>query len=65
MIDFGMKKIQKVQYSHLVCLPSAWVRTMGIHKGDGVKITTGKNNELIITPAAVRQDQPAEGSQTA
>lgn len=64
MINFGIKKLQQVKYSHLICVPPAWVKTVNLHKGDDVQIIAGPNNELIIIPANVHQDHLA-GNQTA
>lgn len=48
--NFKNKKVQKVRYSYLIPLPPAWVNSMGVSKGDSIKIEMQDDQSLRITP---------------
>ena len=56
--NFKNRKIQKVKYSYLIPLPPEWVNSMGVNKGDSLKIEMQDDQSLRITPApACCQDE--------
>lgn len=60
--NFGLRKLQKIQYSHLVALPPFWIKDMGIEKGDQLKIEMLEDKTLKISPVpATCQDEKGTG----
>lgn len=51
--NFKNRKIQKVKYSYLIPLPPEWVNSVGVSKGDSLKIEMQDDNSLRITPVPV------------
>lgn len=47
---FGLRKLQKIQYSYLIALPPGWVKDMEIEKGDSLKIEMLEDKTLRISP---------------
>jgi antitoxin component of MazEF toxin-antitoxin module len=58
---FGLRKLQKIQYSHLIALPPFWIKDMGIEKGDSLKIEMMEDKTLRISP--VPATLPDEGTE--
>lgn len=56
--NFKNRKIQKVKYSYLIPLPPEWINSMGVNKGDLLKIEMQDDQSLRITPVpAYCQDE--------
>jgi antitoxin component of MazEF toxin-antitoxin module len=56
--NFKNRKVQKVKYSYLIPLPPEWVNSMGVSKGDLLKIEMQDDQSLRITPIpAYYQDE--------
>lgn len=47
---FGLRKIQKTQYTYMLPIPADWVRNMKLNKGDALKIEMTSDNYLRISP---------------
>jgi len=50
-----VRKIIKIEYSHLISLPIFWLQLVGFDTGDFVQLQLGKNRELIIKPKKVKK----------
>jgi antitoxin MazE len=63
--NFKNRKVQKVKYSYLIPLPPEWVNSMGVSKGDSIKIEMQDDQSLRITPVPTCcQDEGAKVSST-
>lgn len=48
--NFGLRKLQKIQYTYLLALPPEWVKDLKIEKGDSLKIEMQNDKTLLIIP---------------
>ena len=47
-IDFGSRKLQKLNTSFFVVLPKIWTNNMNLKKGDCVFMEMASNGNLIV-----------------
>lgn len=57
ILEFGKRRVQKNHYSYSIPLPKMWVKTMGIQKGDFVRIEMTDDQELRVI--SCREDNVA------
>ena len=58
MIKAHIRKIGKIgNYTRMLTLPLFWLALVGLDAGDCVKLSIGKNNELVINPSKVKNDE--------
>lgn len=57
ILEFGKRRVQKNHYSYSIPLPKMWVKTMGIKKGDLVRIEMTDDQELRVI--SCREDNVA------
>ncbi len=65
VLEFGKRRVQQNNYSYSIPLPKIWIKTMGIQKGDFVRIEMTEDQELKVISCKrenlagdVRQDNP-------
>lgn len=57
-IDFGRRKICKVNYSFTISLPKIWAENAKIKENDFVQLFMNKDRSLVIKP--LRKDENEE-----
>ncbi len=60
VVCFGKRRVQQNRYTYMVPLPTPWIRTLGIKKGDCVEIELIDDQNLKIVPAAASKLRPEQ-----